>query len=224
MTTELTMNELIELYPTRRKVCEQYYGQLRSRVLCFIEHCGDDAIKPDDVTPARLQGFIDKLGKAGLAADTVRGYYRAAIAVKNFAKELEIGKVYLPKPGQKITEGFTLDEIRLLLGAAAKSKGKLSNGVKHKHFWRAAIHSAFSTGLRAGDLLRVAADDIKENGSLDLIQHKTGKPVRVRFSGDALKWIKKHGQPEAMPWPHTFTWFERCFDKLRDEAGVKRGT
>ena len=59
---------------------------------------------------------------------------------------------------------------------------------------------------------------------MDVIQNKTGKPVRVRFSGDALKWIKKHGQPEAMPWPHTFTWFERCFDKLRDEAGVRRGT
>ena len=113
----------------------------------------------------------------------MRGYYRAAIAVKNFAKELEIGKVYLPKSGQRITEGFTLDEIRMLLEASSKLKGKLSNGVKLKHFWQAAINAAYSTGLRAGDLFRVASADIKDNGHLDLIQHKTGKPVRVRFSG-----------------------------------------
>lgn len=146
------------------------------------------------------------------------------IAVKNFAKELEIDKVYLPKTDKKITEGLTLDEVRSLLQSAFKLKGKLENGVKLKHFWQAAIHSAFSTSLRAGDLLRVAADDTGDNGSLDLIQNKTRKPVRVRFSADAFKWIKEHGQPEAMPWPHTFRWFERCFEKLRDQAGVKRGT
>lgn len=221
---EFTINELLEIYPKHRNVSDQYYKQLKSKVNAFQTYFSDFKLRPAEISNFMIQEFINHLHETGRKHDTLKGYKAAIKAVCSLAKDLKLGKVTIPKGEPVVTECFKRKEIKRLVKSAKKLTGKLSTGVDQSTFWQAAIHSAYSTGLRRGDLLRVKASDIKKNGRLNVMQHKTNQLVRVRFSEDALKYIEQHGQKMAVPWPHSDEHFGNCFAKLRDLAGIKRGT
>ncbi len=222
-TSDMTMLSLLDIYANHRRVSEQYLTQLQSKVRCFVAHVGNDDLKPADVNNFMVQDFINVLLET-VVSETADGYKSAIRAVISLEKDLRKGKVVVPKGRHKIPEAFTIEQIRLLVKAAKMQEGKLPNGVRRKIFWLAAIHSAYSTGLRAGDLLRVLTSSIPKNRILDVLQNKTQKIVRVRFSKKAMKAIRKHGMDHVVPWPHSFTYFERKFIELRNQAGVDRGT
>ena len=219
-TDEKTMLELTKIYPKYRKVRDQYYKQFCSKIGRFVKFCENLELKPSDITPAHQQAFINELNQCGLAPETVRGYHRSIVAAMNFSEELKIGKVYLPKVPEKDNECLTIKEIKKLLRAAARITGKMKNGVPWSLFWETAIHVAYSTGLRRGDMLKVKSSKIDKKRYMIIKQSKTEKPVRVRFSKKAVKLIKKHGHKLATPWPYTAEHFGKCFKKLCKLAGV----
>ena len=218
----LTMLELLEIYPEHRRVSDQYFNQFQSKVRKFVAFIGNSELKPNDFDNFTIQRFINSL--EGRTSQTLTSYLSAIKAVKSLSKDLINGKVVIPKDPPKPPEAFTIEEIRKMITFCKSLRGKLANGVKLKHFWRAAIGSAYCTGLRAGDLFEVKAADIPADGYLDVLQNKTTKIVTVFFPKNVRKWIARHGQEMVVPWPHSFNWFEDCFRKLLIACGIDHGT
>jgi hypothetical protein len=67
----------------------------------------------------------------------------------------------------------------------------------------------------------VAAD-----GTLAFVQHKTGFPHRVRLSEDSRAFCSLLSSTRGMllPWPYQPDYFSKTFAKLREAAGVQRGS
>jgi len=120
---------------------------------------------------------------------------------------------------------YTQTEIRKLLTAAAALPNFYRNGVRACDFWLAAIYSAYSTGLRRGDLLAVKREQIRDDGMAVVIQSKTNYPVAVKFCDEALTLIRSFDVGEyAIPWVYEPRTFSKQFHTLRKAAGVTRGS
>jgi integrase len=112
--------------------------------------------------------------------------------------------------------------------AAQTQKGFFpDNGVRRSTFWFAAIHAAYSTGLRRGDLLRVNRDDIDVDGKCIVVQSKTGYRVVVRFSPEAIEAIQQMDPEEnerSLPWPfHENSLSIQFREIILPAAGVSHG-
>jgi integrase len=174
--------------------------------------------------------FLIDLKNQGLRPDTVAGYRRAIILIWNEAYRardhseppLRVRRVRTPR---EPVEAFTLDELRSLLDAASKLTGYFPNGVKRADFWTVAIHSAYATGLRRGDLLMVKWADIGADGLLSVCQSKTGYPVTVRLDSGAREARARITIDDGrlLPWPFHPNALSRQFLAIAKLAGVRPG-
>ncbi len=74
-------------------------------------------------------------------------------------------------------------------------------------------------------MLTVKREQIREDGTAIVIQHKTNYPVCVRFADEALTLIRGFTAGDlAIPWPFQQQQFSRHFIALRKAAGVERGS
>lgn len=218
-----TLRQLVNVYRDYRTAGPDYYSHLRTRVDSFCAWAGYD-VTPDDLNPTLEQAWANELVTRGLAPYTIRGYFRNLHAVASLKREIQEGKLVLPKCELATLEAYETHEIRKLLKRAKQLKGRYKNGVKKRYFWIAAIHCAYSLGVRAGDLFDIPVNLIDGDGYCDWTQNKTGVHIRLRFSKKAMKAIRKHGFPMIVPWAYSRHWFEKEFEQLRNEAGVLRGT
>lgn len=225
----MTLLKHVERYLAGRDVSRDYAKMLRAHCRAFTEWYGCDApIKELDCDAANAWLASMKDEHSPYTVDT---YRRNLLAVwrdaymegLNDNPPLRLRQIKKPR---RVVEAYTLCELRQLLASAAKLKGRHRNGNRRSDFWCAMIHAAYSTGLRRGDLLLVFRRDIAHDGTLSLVQHKTGIQLRVRFSLQALKYIDrlKDANGLALPWPYRKDAIAPRFKKLRNMGGVVRGT
>jgi integrase len=134
---------------------------------------------------------------SGLDANTVHTRRRTLLTLWRDAFEegwcetapARIRKIKLP---QKVPNAWTLEQIRQLLATADSLKGHLKRQplVSRCLFWRAYTLTGYYTGLRLGDLLKLRFDQIGDDGTLVVIQNKTGSPVRCVIEDEGLSAIE----------------------------------
>lgn len=139
---------------------------------------------------------------SGLDANTVHTRRRTLLTLWRDAFEeswvdsapARIRKIKLPS---KIPNAWTQEQIRQLLATIDKSKGSLHcHRVSRCLFWRAYVMVGYYTGLRLGDLLKLRFDQIERDGSLVVIQNKTGTPVRCVLEYEAMSAVEGILRPE----------------------------
>jgi integrase len=155
---------------------------------------------PKDVTADVMESFEDYLrekptrsGKP-LAKETIRTYIRVArLFLSRSGSESTISEYKPPsKPGRRLFEVLTRQEIDALEQAATDERDRL------------VIRVLADTGLRAGELLGLRAEDLRENA------HDRRYWLRVIGKGDAqrdvpipppvfkrLKHFAEHGGPKG---------------------------
>lgn len=216
-------------YLLSRPVCAQYAAQLRKRVAVFCEWCGSD-IEIEAVDCDLANEWLAELVAAGKNPQTIDGYRRALLAVWNDAylsgdnenPPLRLRKIKKPR---LIIEAYSHDEIKKLLAAASKLITEHQDGNRAKDFWQAAIHVAYSCGARRGDVLTLDWKHVAPSGRLTFLQNKTQYTHTVKLSEDAIKYARKlTSKGKVLPWPYEKNWFGECFARLRESAGVKRGS
>lgn len=141
----------------------------------------------------------------GLGPTTVHFERRALLSLWRDAFEegwcdtgpTRIRKIKLP---QRVPNAWTLEQIRQLLATIASLKGRLKRQpqVSRCLFWRAYVLTGYYTGLRLGDLLKVRFDQISADGSLTVIQNKTGTAVRCCLEYEALSAIEGIMRPARL--------------------------
>jgi integrase len=224
----MTLLEQLEAYILARDISRGYADLLRTRVRKFQESVGSLPIA--DVNCEIVNRFLMALQTIGTKPQTVDGYRRAIMCVWSEAYQLRLNDNpplrvrKIRKPYQPV-EGFTIADIQSLLAHTETLKGYLPNGVRRSDFWQCAIHSAYGTALRRGDLLSVKKNQIRLDGVAQVVQHKTGFPVWVQFPPEALAAMKRMPVEieEACPWPHHENALSRQFRALLKAAGVRDG-
>lgn len=209
----------------QRDVTPDYAAKVRYCNRRFVRWLGYDP-GIDGVNSDRVNEFLAELQKIGLRPDTVAGYRRAVLVVWNAAYQcghndvppLRVRKIRCPR---EVVEAFEHGALRSLLAFVSNLADYLPNGVQRSTFWAGAIHAAYSTGLRRGDLLRVKRVQIATDGVAYVLQSKTGYPVTVRFSEPAIAAIDRMRVDErALPWPYHENALSRQFRRLVKEAGL----
>lgn len=106
-----------------------------------------------------------------------------------------IRKIKVP---QRVPNAWTLEQIRQLLATIDGLRGRLKRQpqVSRCLFWRSYVLVGYYTGLRLGDLLKLRFDQIDADGSLTVIQSKTGTAVRCCLEYEALSAIEGILRPE----------------------------
>ncbi len=215
-------------YLLARDVSIDYAASVRFRVSEFVSWCGSE-IDISELHTDIANAWLADLSKSGMSPWTIDGYRRSLLAPWNDA--YECGDTEHPpfrlrriKKRRLLVLAYTHEEILKLLATAATLKGRLKDGNKRSDFWQAAIHVAYSCGPRRGDLLELNSSELMPDGRLVFVQHKTGFPNPVRLSPDAMKFCARLKGTRLLPWPHGKDWFSKQFKRLRESAGVTRGT
>jgi integrase len=216
--------DLVNSYLLVKPVCLKYEQTMRARLHRFNSFIG--CISLGEIDSDHVNLFLLHLERASnLAPHTVSGYRTAIRTILRFGRwQGDFGDLRKVRKPWKTVEGWTLDEIRTLLTTASYLKGGMANGVSFSHFWQTAIHCGYCTGLRWGDLTRLSAASISSSGVCSLVQHKTGRPLTVQFSPDAVQLIRGHYQETVLPWPYTQKSFCELFRRLVEAADVSPGT
>lgn len=208
-----------------RDITPDYAGKVRYSCRKFCEWLGCDP-GIDGLDPAHVNEFLFHLKASGKRPDTVAGYRRAILVVWNEAYRagdteaapLRVRPVRTPRC---LVTAFTQADIRRLLTHVAGLVDYMPNGIRRRDFWTAAIHAAYSTGLRRGDLLRLRRDAIGADGVARVLQSKTGYPITVRVSREALAAMDRmRVDDRALPWPYHVNAFARQFRRIAAAAGV----
>jgi len=216
-------------YLLARAVSKDYANSLRARVASFCRWAGDDV--PIHVVNCELANeWLAELAEGGMSAWSLSGYRGALLAVwkdayqagDNTCPPLRVRKITKPR---LVVEAYTHTEIRKLLAYAARLTNRHRDGNRASDFWQAAIHVAYCCGPRRGDLLAVEWRHVSPAGVLVFVQHKTNYQAMAKLSADAMKFAKRlKGSGKLLPWPYYDDWFSRKFSRIRDGAGITRGS
>ena len=219
-----TLRSQADLYVRANPMCVRHRATILSRVNRFCVYARSP-LPIATLSADTVNNFLLWLEDSGRSGATVNGYRAAILCVWSFAIDQRlVCKIRRAKTREKHIEAWNLDEIRQLLTVAQGLPKTMPNGVAESTYWRAAILSGFSTGLRYGDLASVAVRSILPDRMLTVCQSKTGKLVTVRFSMQAMQAIGEHGKPEVLPSPYTQKWFCGRFAELVKMSGIRAGT
>lgn len=217
-----------ERYLLARNVSIDYANTLRQRIASFCAWAGADV--PIACISCDIGNeWLTELAESGKSAWSLLGYRQALLSIwtdayprDNLNPPLGLKKFKRPV---LIVEAYRMDEIRALLDIAKRLPMIHKDGNHARNFWQAAIHVAYCCGPRRGDLLKIEKKRVAPDGSLTFTQSKTGFPVRVALSREALKFTErlKH-DTLLLPWCYDADWFSKRFGRIRDAAGIRRGT
>ncbi len=212
-----------------RDITPDYAAKVRYCCRKFCEWLGCDP-GIDGLEPQAVNEFLAGLQSMGKRPDTVAGYRRAIMVIWNAAylegvastPPLRVRRIRTPR---EPVDAFTHGEIKQLLETARGLAGYFPNGVRRADFWIAAIHLAYCTGLRRGDLLRLERKRILENGVSRVMQGKTGHVITIRISSEGLEAMARVAgeDPRALPWPYHSNALGRQFRSLVKTAGIRPG-
>lgn len=230
MSATCSLSKYVDIVLLARDITAEYASKVRYCNRRFIEWLGKEPTI-SELECQSVNAFLTYLKEIGKKPDTVAGYRRAILVVWYQAfydghteiPPLRVRKIRTPRDP---VEAFTHNEILALVEAAKQEKGYFPNGVKAATFWVAAIHAAYSTGLRRGDLLRLKRSQITDDGVCHVRQNKTGYRITVRLSEEALAAVNAMRSVEselALPWPYHENVISRQFRRIVKRAGVRQG-
>lgn len=217
-----------ERYLMARHLSPDYANTLRQRIASFCDWAGSDV--PIGCISSELGNeWLGELHDGGMSVWSLVGYRQALLSVWTDAYPTHnnnppLGLKKFKRP-QLIVEAYTHAEILSLLDRAKRLPMIHKDGNHARDFWSAAIHVAYCCGPRRGDLLKIEKKRVAPDGTLMFTQNKTGYPVRVILSAAAIKFtaLLRH-ESLLLPWPYDEDWFSKKFGRIRDAAGIARGT
>lgn len=215
----------VDIYIRSNEMSEKHEHNFRSKCSHFVEWAGG-AVSLSELDADRINEYLLHLSSGVRSPSTIRNYRTTILSLLRFLQWKPIEREYVRKVKVAKTriDGWKRHEVEQLVAVAQVLEGYHKDGVPRSVFWTCAIVCGYSTGLRWGDLVTLPVDSIGERGVCEVIQSKTGKPVRVKFARVALDLLRAHGKPVVLPWPYTQKAFCACFARIVERAEVSRGS
>jgi integrase len=186
---ELATTNLKEQFKSRLHVCMRHF-------FCFIEL---DGKRITDISDAVIKEFLVHAAKSNPGSMDYVIYslkvlvtYLRAVKITDITMNLDY---FVPKAApKKIIPAFTMEEIGRILKSidCSTSAGKRDKAI---------ILLACGTGFRGIDIVNLELEDIDwRTGDINIIQSKTGNPLKVPVNGQVLNAVADyilHARPES---------------------------
>lgn len=222
-----TFVDFAEWYVSCRSISRIYANQLRTRANKLQAFTGRKTIA-EVLTEQNVNAFLASIEHHKPA--TIRGYrvdlltLWGAAADENLVKYPRRRRIRRARVPQQVIDCYTVAEAEAILEAAVRLEGAYPSGVMRRDYWNAAVRLAWDSGLRRGDIWAFRLQNVDPAGNWRCVQHKTGKLAAGRIHPSTRAALAAIGTDQPCEWPLPVEQFSREFRRLRDLAGVTRGT
>ena len=179
-----TIWDLFGQYVGEREVSAAYRDGLRFCIADLERFRGDD-LHVTDLRPELVNQWLAHAAKRGLSAETRKSRRRMVLTLWGYAADLDLvagpRRVSPVKGRDRVNSAWTATEVGQLLDACDQLHGTYRNGVDRRLYWSAYVRAAWDSGLRGCDLRRLERSQIRPDGTVTLVQHKTGRRIRCRL-------------------------------------------
>lgn len=213
-------------YLDSRAVSDVYAANITRRAAALERFAASDSIREILQEPV-----VNKFLKALTCKPvTIRSYRSDYLALWNAAADYDLvpypvaRRIVCPAVPTPLVDCYDIAEAQALLVAAGKLIGKYRHGVLKRHYWSAAIRLAWDAGFRRGDIWLFRRDSVRADGTLRIVQHKTGQVVTVRLRASTVLALDAIQDNQPLRWPIGGTYFGRHFRAITKAAGVSRGS
>lgn len=227
----MTVMQFVALYATTRDVEAETVRQYRVVVDLFDRWAGGP-VYLDELDELILSAWLRDYAASGVKPATVRSKRNSVLALWRAAAD-----EYLCEPPTRRVraarvpwtppEAWTLEEVRRLLAATPRLRGRHPCGLRRSAWFNLAIRAAWDTGLRWGDLVTLRVADIHGDAVI-VSQRKTRRPHcgRLQASTQAIlaASLKECPRPLVCPWPASGETFRAQVRLLVKKAGIRPGT
>lgn len=196
----LHLREVLNRYRRNRDVEADTVAWI-SVILGKFEFFLGRAATVDDLTDDRVSDWVTHLLETGaFARQTVYSYRRGLLILWRFSFEAglcerwptRVKRVRAPVP---IPEAISADDALRVLLACQRITGRHRSGLPRAKTAMAIVACTWDSGLRLGDLLRLAFVDFDQTGRGMLMQHKTGFAVAFQLSSVAIAAVDDIADP-----------------------------
>jgi len=120
---------------------------------------------------------------------------------------------------------WTNDEVRRLIERARELRGAFASGASKATYVEALIRTAYESGLRRSDIWALERRQIRPDGTLLVVQQKTGQPHFPRIRPRTLGLIDQLPGDRPLARPHSLAsgWGRFWRTCVVGPAGVRRG-
>lgn len=185
---ELGENWLKQSLPTRRTEAgvRDITTRFRSYLLPFLGQLRVNEVTASHLREYRMHLERQKSTNTGrpFKPETVRHFLRDAqdlctwLEEDGYIERSPFPRRLMPRVPDRGMERFTAEDVQKLLALPEP--------------YRFTIQLALATGLRWGELTRVQASDVQKNGTLVVVQPKTGRVKRIPLPPDITRMISGH--------------------------------
>lgn len=207
--------EFVTQYSLARDISAAHIAQLRYAVMGLEKFAGRP-ICTCDLSPELLNNYLRQMREQH-CSDSYRKSRRmnllllwGAAADAGMAGEPSRRKIMRILVRDRVTEAWTVEQVRQLLSVARELTGTIFN-VPRRLYWPSFIAASWDSGLRGVDLRSLERNWIQP--SMQIIQRKTGRRIRVQLRSATIDLIRETFPPDrALIWPHG------CIRHWREEA------
>lgn len=203
--------DLAASYFLARNLAPNSQYQLSRSIACFGQHLGRQATI-DDLTGDTVSKWLESLEQR-LARRTVAGHRTNVMSLWRHLAEQ--GLVQAPRQVRRVVKpdpcpvAWTIEELRALIAQAEKIQWTMADGTPMSIYFLSTIYFCYETGLRRSDAWLVSLSQIREDGSIQMRQHKTGRTHQPRITQRTLALMKqiKHDPPLAWVGGNPRQWY-----------------
>lgn len=191
-----------------------------------------DTLNADDFCVIRVNAWLSAMVLEGkLSRVTIKGYRRGLLILWRWG----YGNGHLAHPpfGVKpikapwpVPRGWNAEQVNRFIHHARQVKGCYRCGIFRADYLVALARSKWDSGLRFGDMMRLAENDIDAKGHGALVQRKTGNPVEFRLRPStlaAISEIRPSSRPKIFGGVVSRTKLFRLVRKVAKAAGLEGG-
>lgn len=192
-----SLRAYIDVYAMERGLAASSLKALGYVTNSLESHLGRTAML-NDLTQHTVNAWLQWMFSKGLDPETIRNRRTVIIGIWKHAVEsdlldvmpVRIRKVKVP---DKPPQCWELEEFRKLLEVAKKLRGNMNKDrrVKRADFWQAWLYVDYGTGYRLGDLRSFRFDQVRHDGTTQLVQSKTGEVVLGYIEPAGMRLLRK---------------------------------
>ena len=221
----MQLSELIDTYGLHRNLAQNSLYQMDRSGRLFEEFLNRHATTAD-LEPAAVSAWVRWMQAGEWAAATVAGHRARLLILWRWAYGRgwagPLGEVRAARRPEPMPEAWTLDEVRLLLGATDQVAVSV-RGRWMPTYLRALVLAAYESGLRRGDLWSLDRESIYPDGTIQLRQHKTGHVHVPRLSDGTARLVLAEPGRFPLAWPANPREFYTVWGRVLAIAGVRPG-
>jgi integrase/recombinase XerD len=235
----MKLQNLITQYTTLRKSMGEEFESAESLLNTFCRRMGVE-IDVDEIQVKQVEQFLAGTGPVNRywrrKYDTLRGLYRYATS-RGFVDHVPLPTTVPKMPERMVPHIYTTDELQRLINPTGPEK--IGFRKLQPHTFRAVLLLLYGAGLRIGEAVALALQDVDLNAAViticDTKFHKTRLvPIGLKLNHAMAQYVAQrreagHSQNADAPFfvlrrgaPLSVQIVQQAFTRLREYAGVGR--